>query len=174
MKKDEKGSKGNESVTTPLKPKRRNYKKELGEANYTIDSIKDQLLRKVAEFDNYRKRTEKDFAELFKNANAKLITDLLPVLDDYDRSLAADVKNDNYESLHEGFELIYKKLFNVLKSYGLRPIEALDKEFDPEKHEALMQTEVKGKKSHIVVEEYLKGYELNGRVIRHAKVVVSK
>jgi len=170
MKKDEKGS----TNDTPPKPKKRNYKKELGEANQTIDTLKDQLLRKVAEFDNYRKRTERDFAELLQNANAKLITDLLPVLDDYDRSLAADVNNDSYESLHKGFELIYKKLFDVLKSYGLRPIKALNEEFDPEKHEALLQIEAKGKKSHIVVEEYLKGYELNGRVIRHTKVVVSK
>jgi len=167
-----------EVKTTSTKPKRHNYKKELEKANRTVEQLRDQLLRKAAEFDNYRKRTEKEFADLLQNANAKLITDLLPVLDDQDRALSVDNKNEDYkalyESLYKGSELIRQKFFDVLKSYGLKPIEALNQEFDPEKHDAMMQMEVKGKKSNIVVEEYLKGYELNGKVLRHAQVIVSK
>lgn len=174
MKKDAKESKAKEAEAAKPKPKRRNYKKELEQASLTIDLLKDQLLRKAAEFDNYRKRTEKDFAEHLRNANAQLITDLLPVLDDHDRAIATDTKSEDYESLRKGNELVRQKFFDVLKSYGLQPIQALDQQFDPEKHEALMQMEVKGKKPNLVVEEYLKGYELNGRVLRHAKVFVSK
>lgn len=174
----EKDAKQPSKKATTTKPKRHNYKKELEKANQTIEQLRDQLLRKAAEFDNYRKRTEKEFVEHLQNANAKLITDLLPVLDNQDRALSTNKNSEDYkalfESLHKGSELIRQKFFDVLKSYGLKPIEALNQEFDPEKHDAMMQMEVKNKKSNIVVEEYLKGYELNGKVIRHAQVVVSK
>lgn len=174
MKKDLKETKSIKKDNSKPKQKRRNYKKELEKAKRVVEELKDQLLRKAAEFDNYRKRTERDFNEHLRNANARLIKDLLPVLDDQNRSLTTDVKDNDYESLKKGNELIRQKFINVLKSYSLQPIQALDKEFDPEKHEALMQVEVKGKKPNIVIEEYLTGYELNGRVIRHTKVIVSK
>ncbi len=136
--------------------------------------LKDQLLRKAAEFDNYRKRTEREFLSRIQNANERLITELLPVLDDFDRSLAHADDAENNEVLIEGFELIFKKMHAILEKEGLEPIEAIGHEFDPDKHDALMQIESEDKESGTILEEHLKGYNLNDKVIRHSQVLVAK
>ena len=98
----------------------------------------------------------------------------MPIIDDFERSLGAKSTKRSLKSFREGVELIYKKFVQTLEKFGLEPIESVGQPFDPELHEALMQTEAKGKDSNIVVEEIQKGYKLNGSVLRHAKVIVSK
>ena len=108
------------------------------------------------------------------NANREVFLELLPVIDDFERSLNTENKKQTLKSLREGVELIYKKLIQTLEKFGLKPIESLDHPFDPELHDALMQAEVKDKDSNIVVEEVEKGYMLKENVLRHAKVIVNK
>ncbi|MBN2710450.1 MAG: nucleotide exchange factor GrpE [Calditrichaceae bacterium] len=138
------------------------------------DSLKDQLLRKMAEFENYKRRSEKEFLSVLENANENLITEILPVLDDFERSLEHFKNSDNQKSLVEGVELIYKKLISILEKKGMKPMETIGKEFDPEMHQALMQVDSDKFKSGYIVDEHLKGYLLNDKVIRHAQVLVSK
>ena len=139
-----------------------------------ISHLKDQVLRKTAEFDNFKKRTEREFYDRVLNANEKLIAELLPILDDLERSIDHAKKSEEVDSLLEGVELVAKKLFGTLEKQGLQRMEAQGYEFDPEKHEALMQIEKPNVESGIIIEEHLKGYNLNDKVVRHAQVIVSK
>ena len=161
------------STETAQKPKRRNYKKELEKALLETVELKDQLLRKIAEFDNFRKRSLNEKLDLISQANADFVTSLLPVLDDFDRLNQVN-EESNVESLRQGFDMIAKKFLKILENQGLARMEAVGQPFDPEKHDALMQVEAKNVKPEAVVEEHQKGYEFNGRVVRHAKVIVSK
>ena len=136
--------------------------------------LKDQLLRKVAEFDNYKKRTERDFYDRVQNANEKLIAELLPIMDDLKRALDHARQSKDAGGLLEGTELIEKKLKGTLEKQGLQPINAIGEEFDPDQHDALLQMEKDGVESGIVLDEYLTGYTLNGKVIRHSQVIVAK
>ncbi len=138
------------------------------------ERLKEKLLRLAAEFDNFKKRTDREFKQLQENANAGLINQFLPVLDNLERFLGAAESDEANDSLVNGMQLVYKGFLKVLTDQGLEPIPAVGEDFDPEKHEAIMQRKVEGLDSHIVVEEHLKGYEINGRVIRHSKVIVSQ
>jgi len=139
------------------------------------EELNDKLLRKTAEFDNYRKRTEREFLDRIQNANERLITELLPVLDDMERFLEHSKQHTNeINSLIEGSELIYKKFISVLEKEGLQPMQSTGEDFDPEKHDALMQTESKDTESGKIIAEHLKGYLLNDKVIRHSQVIVAK
>jgi len=158
--------------TSSKKPNK--YLNEIKSLKEEKDQLHDQLLRKVAEFDNYRKRTEREFFERVQNANEKLITELLPVLDDMERALDHVEKSQDINSLLEGTELIQKKMTDTLKKQGLETLSAAGEEFDPEKHDALMQVEKEDGKSGTIIEEHLKGYTLNGKVIRHTQVIVAK
>ena len=142
-------------------------------AQVEIAQLKDTLLRKVAEFDNYRKRTLKEKAELVLNGGEKTITAILPVLDDFERALAD--KTDDPAAIKEGMELIFKKFVKTLESLGVRKIETEDKDFDVDYHEAIamvpgMGDDKKGK----VIDCVQTGYTLNDKVIRHAKVAVGQ
>ena len=142
-----------------------------------LETIKDQFLRKVAEFDNYRKRTEREFSNLILNANEKLILEMLPILDDLERSLKAIQASPATVSgttFFQGVELIYNKLIKELETQGLEAMDPIGKEFDVDQHDALMQLENKEFPPHTVIDQHEKGYLLNGKVIRHAKVIVSK
>lgn len=141
--------------------------KEIKEAN-------DKYLRLAAEFDNYKKRREREIRSIIESANQQIFLDLLPVIDDFERSLTAASEKKNYKILKDGYKLIYKKLLAVLAKQGLEPIVSLHQPFDPQFHEALMQVEVKDKQSNIIVEEALKGYRLKEKVIRPARVIVNK
>ena len=135
----------------------------------------DKLLRFQADFDNSRKRLEKEKQDFVKFANEGIILELLNILDDLERtvSLAEEHKQD-VSSFLKGVEMILAHLYEMLKEYGVKPIEAEGKVFDPHLHEALMQVENKELPEHTVVEELQKGYMLNERVIRTSKVKVSK
>ncbi|MGJ7029935.1 nucleotide exchange factor GrpE [Niabella hirudinis] len=136
---------------------------------------KDKYIRLAAEFDNFRKRTAKERVELFQTAGRDVITDLLDVLDDADRAQAEFEKSADSTTSTEGVRLVFNKLRNILQSKGLKPMEAIGKDFDPDLFEAITEIpaptgDLKGK----VVDEVTKGYYLNDKIIRHAKVVVGK
>ncbi|MFQ5864693.1 MAG: nucleotide exchange factor GrpE [bacterium] len=154
--------------------KYKNLKKQLEKAQTECNELRDQLLRKAAEFDNYRKRTEKEFSQFIANCNAELITELLPIVDDLERSIQSTGNSDEYEELCKGIELIYKNLMKILEKRGVKPIEAVGQSFDPEKHDALLQVDSNDHPSGTIVEEHLKGYMMNDRVLRHSQVLVSK
>ncbi|MBI1341465.1 MAG: nucleotide exchange factor GrpE [Terrimonas sp.] len=140
-----------------------------------LQDAKDRLLRQAAEFDNYRKRTAKERLELIQTAGRDIITDLLDVLDDCNRAETQMNNTDNVAQIKEGTQLIFAKLRNLLAAKGLKPMECINKDFDPDMHEAITEIpapneKLKGK----IVDEIAKGYYLNDKIIRHAKVVVGK
>ena len=146
---------------------------KLEAAQKLADSYKDQLLRKAAEFDNYKKRTEADYINLVKNANEGLINSLIPILDDFTRSMKSGYDVKEHEPLFKGVGLIYNKFVKLLESHGLIPFDSVGKPFDVEYHDALLQLPRSDVPPHTVVEEIERGYKLFDRVIRHAKVIVS-
>lgn len=150
------------------------YQSRINELETQLSQLKDQYLRKVAEFENYKRRTEKEFLAHLEYANEGLISDLLPVLDDFERSLQHMDQSSDAKVLREGIDLIYKKLVSILEKKGLKVMETIGKDFDAEKHQALMQVESDKHESGKVVDQHLKGYLLNDKVIRHAQVLVAK
>ena len=149
--------------------------KELNEANEKIATLEDKYLRQVAEFDNYRKRTIKEKAEIIKNGGERAIESILPVLDDFERALANMSKDENAAEIMTGIELIYNKFVGILKQNGLQKIETEGATFDTDFHEAIAiipapTEELKGK----VLDCVQTGYTLNDKVIRHAKVAVGE
>ena len=136
--------------------------------------MKDQFLRKAADFDNFRKRLIRDKEDAVSFANTSLLTDLIDVLDDFERAEEASKKSKDFDTLANGVDLIEKRLTTLLeKKWGLSKYVPLNEAFDPEKHEALMMTESPDVKEATVAEVFQNGYILHGRVIRHAKVKVS-
>jgi len=138
------------------------------------DELKDKYLRKAAEFENYKRRTEQEFATFSKYANEQLIVDFLPVIDDFERSLHVSKERREFGPFYKGVELIYNKLMKLLESKGVKPIESEGKPFDVDLHDALMQAPKDNIEPNTIVEEVEKGYMYNDKVIRHAKVVVAK
>lgn len=141
----------------------------------TIADLKDKYLRQVAEFDNYRKRVLKEKSELIQNGGESVISSLLPIIDDFERALQNMKKSDDTAALKEGVELIYQKFMKTLESNGLKTIETKEADFNTDFHEAVAMIpapndESKGK----VVDCVQKGYKLNDKVIRHAKVAVGQ
>jgi molecular chaperone GrpE len=146
---------------------------QLEELQKQVDQYKDLLLRKAAEFDNFKRRAENDASNILKYATETLIDDLLPVVDDFERSLKHSKESTDYDALVKGIELIFQKLSKVLEMRGVKPFETVGKEFNVDYHDALMQIPRKDLPPHTVLEEVEKGYMLNDKVIRHAKVIVS-
>lgn len=156
-------------------PEKAEEKSPLEKAQEQIDELKDKYLRSVAEFDNYRKRTLKEKAELILNGSEKAVGAVLPILDDMERAIANGEKTDDPQVLREGISLIYTKFQKVLESLGVKEIETADADFDTDVHEAIamvpgMGDDKKGK----VLDCVQKGYKLNEKVIRHAKVAVGQ
>ena len=150
-------------------------KEEMARLEAEIAELKDKYLRQVAEFDNYRKRTLKEKTELILNGGEKIITSLLPVLDDMERPQQNIEKSDDVEALKEGTNLVFKKLMTVLESAGLQKIDTDGKDFDTDVHEAIAMIpattdDQKGK----VIDCVQAGYKLNEKVIRHAKVAIGQ
>jgi molecular chaperone GrpE len=146
---------------------------QLEEAQKAAEAFKDQLLRKAADFENYKKRTEADIASIIRNANDSLILSLLPVIDDLNRSLKHGGESSDHDSFYRGVELIRSKLTKILEARGLVPFESVGKPFDVSFHDALLAVPRKDLPHHTVVEEVARGYMLNDKVLRHAKVIVS-
>ena len=149
--------------------------KELDEANEKVATLEDKYLRQVAEFDNYRKRTIKEKAELIKNGGERAIESILPVLDDFERALSNMAKDENAAEIMTGVELIYNKFVGILKQNGLQKIETEVADFNTDFHEAIAMIpapneSLKGK----ILDCVQAGYTLNEKVIRHAKVAVGE
>lgn len=138
-----------------------------------VAQLKDQLLRKAAEFDNYKRRTENDFLTFTKYASETVISQLLPVLDDLHRSLKTGKDASGDDPFYKGIDMIAAKFMKVLQGQGLKPIEALGKEFNVDYHDALLQVPRSDVAPHTIIEEVDKGYLLHDKVIRHAKVIVA-
>ena len=150
------------------------YLKLKEDAQKAVD-FADKILRLQADFENTRKRIEREKQEFVKFANEGIILELLNILDDLERSVSlAEAQKQDPQAFLKGVEMILAHLYDMLKEYGVKPLEAKGKIFDPHCHEALMQVEDQDLPEHTVIEELQKGYFLNDRVIRTAKVKVSK
>jgi molecular chaperone GrpE len=137
----------------------------------------DRYLRAMAELDNYRKRAARDKEDAIKYGNEKLIKDILPIMDSLDRALhqASEVSvRNNFEAFQQGLELIHSQILGCLERHGVAKIAAKGEEFDPDRHQALMQVETPEMGGNRVVDEYESGYTLHGRLLRPSKVSVSK
>ena len=139
-----------------------------------VMEFRDKLLRKVAEFENYKKRTSQEFVRLVESANQDLILKLLPVKDDIERFNKNYNEEHGIKELKKGVDMIFEKFNTVLKTIGLEELEVIGEPFDPELHEALLQIDSNDVDSNVVVDQHEKGYKLKDKVIRHAKVIVSK
>ncbi len=166
-KKQKKAASTKKSKTDELKKENEHLKKELEE-------IKDNYLRLSAEFQNLRKRFEKEKEDIVLHANEKLMEMILPIIDDFERSLSVSDKNNSFEDFRNGIDLIYKNFLEVLEKEGVKPIKAVGEEFDHNLHDALMMTETDKAKSGMVVEEVMKGYFYKDKILRHSKVIVAK
>ena len=164
-----------ESVATEDQDTTKDEAIPIEELEAQVAELKDKYLRQVAEFDNYRKRTLKEKTELILNGGEKVLTALLPVLDDFERAQESFKKSSDVEALREGVSLIFEKLVKTLESQGLKPIDAVGQDFNTDFHEAIAMIPApndddKGK----VIDCIQTGYMLNEKVIRHAKVAIGQ
>jgi len=148
-------------------------KEELGALKNEVGELKDKYLRLYSEFDNFRRRTSKERIDLLKTANEEVIASLIPVLDDFERALKAVNESADGSQLKEGVNLIHAKLYRTLEAKGLKPMEALGKEFDSDQMEAITTSPAPtADQKNKVIDVLEKGYYLNDKVIRFAKVVI--
>ena len=139
-----------------------------------VNELQDKLLRKAAEFENYKRRTENDQLNLLSFAAESFITKILPVIDDFERSLDHISDADSAEAIKEGIMLVYDKLIKILEEQGIKKIDSVGKPFNVDYHDAMMQVKDDTVPAHTVLEEVEKGYLYKNKVIRHAKVIVSE
>ena len=164
----------NEDAVNEVEPE------EMGESKDSVEALKeensklkDQLLRTIAEFDNFRKRTNKEKAELILNGGKKTITDILPVLDDFERAL--EDKSDDPVAIKEGMQMIFNKFVKTLEGMGVKKIETNEADFNTDYHEAIAMVPGVGEdKKGKVIDCVQTGYTMNNQVIRHAKVAVGQ
>ena len=158
---------------TPQEEVENQVTEEVNEWEKKYNDINDSYLRLMADFDNYRKRTIKEKADLIKNAGERIITDFLPIVDNFERALESMKTAEDVDAVRQGVELIYNQVMSMMKANGVAVIETKDAPFDTEYHEAITTIpaptpELKDK----IVDCTTKGYTMNEKVIRHAKVVV--
>ena len=165
-------SAGNEAGSDSQADKKKKEKKD--KKDEKIDELNDRLVRQMAEFDNFRKRTEKEKAQMFDMGASAMVEKLLPVIDDLERGFAAMTEEEKETSFAKGVEMIYKKLEGILADNGITPIEALGQPFDPNFHNAVMQQPSDEYESGVVMNELQKGYMYKDRVIRHSMVMVAE
>jgi molecular chaperone GrpE len=145
---------------------------EIVELRKERDSLHDRLLRQAAEFDNYRKRVDRERKEASEYAAADVLRDILPIIDDFERALQADAPGA--ESYRQGLEIIHRALIDLLRKRGVTPIEALGQDFDPHVHQAVSYEDAPDKREGEVIEEFRRGYKLGDRLLRPAMVKVAK
>ena len=137
-----------------------------------IDELEDRVKRQMAEFENFRKRTEKEKAMMFETGAKSVIDKILPVVDNFERGLATIPEDDENSAFASGMKMIYKQMMDELDKIGVKPIEAVGQEFDPNFHNAVMQVESEEYESGVVAQELLKGYMYHESVVRHSMVAV--
>ena len=138
------------------------------------DDYYDRLLRKTAEFENYRKRVDRDRQSMAESAAADLVRDLLPLVDDLERALKVEAASDAADAYRRGVELIHRQLLDILRKRGVKPIEALGADFDPHFHEAVAYEPAEGRRDGEIIEEFARGYMLGERLLRPSMVKVAK
>ena len=134
------------------------------------DDLKELLLRRQAEFDNFRKRTERERSEYLQYAGMELVRDMLPILDDFDRALKTECGSPDYA---RGVEMIYNRMYETLKKMGLEPIESVGKPFDPHSHQAVERVETKDAADGTILAEFQRGYLFKGKMLRPSMVKVA-
>ena len=147
-------------------------KKKKDKKDEQIEDLSDRLKRQMAEFDNFRKRTEKEKTQMFDMGARTIIEKILPVVDNFERGLAAVSEDEKENAFVDGMDKVYKQLLTELDAAGVKPIEAIGKEFDPEFHNAVMQVESDEYESGVVAQELQKGYMYKDSVVRHSMVAV--
>ena len=138
-----------------------------------IEELTDRVRRQMAEFDNFRKRTEKEKTQMFETGAKSIVEKILPVVDNFERGLAAVTEEEKGTPFVEGMEKIYKQMMTVLEEAGVKPIEAVGQEFDPNLHNAVMHVEDEEFGENIIAEEFQKGYTYRDSVVRHSMVKVA-
>ncbi|OYD14182.1 nucleotide exchange factor GrpE [candidate division WOR-3 bacterium JGI_Cruoil_03_51_56] len=149
-------------------------KEKVGKLEQECAEYKDHYLRAAADFENYRRRVQREFELVRQTVTEGLLTELLPVLDNFDRAIAAGCNDASNETLRKGVELIHRQLKDVLAHYGLEEFSCMGEEFDPRRAEATSFVNTDGHEADVVVEEHYKGYTCYGKVIRPARVVVAR
>lgn len=149
------------------------FSKKKDKKDEQIEDLTDRLKRSMAEFDNYRKRTEKEKAAMYEIGAKDIIEKLLPVVDNFERGLAAIPEGEEKTAFAEGMDKIYKQLMKMLEEVGVKPIDAVGAEFDPTFHNAVMHIEEESLGENIIAEEFQKGYLYRDSVVRHSMVKVA-
>ncbi|MCI5516965.1 MAG: nucleotide exchange factor GrpE [Roseburia porci] len=172
--KDDKTEKTEETSDEDNKKEKDGFfkKKKKDKKDEQIEDLNDRLKRQMAEFDNFRKRTEKEKTQMFDMGARTIIEKILPVVDNFERGLAAVSEDEKESAFVDGMDKVYKQLLTELDAAGVKPIEAVGKEFDPEFHNAVMQVESDEYESGVVAQELQKGYMYKDSVVRHSMVAV--
>lgn len=162
------GETGEEALENENKEAEKKDKKDL-----KIEELNDKYMRTFAEFDNFRKRTEKEKAAMFEVGAKSIVEKILPIVDSFERGLATVTEEQKSEPFVEGMDKVYKQLMTTLSDAGVKPIEALNTEFNPDFHNAVMHIEDENVDENIIVEEFQKGYMYHDSVVRHSMVKVA-
>ena len=161
-----------EDAEAPKKGPFKKKEKKKDKRDERIEELTDQVKRQMAEFENFRKRTEKEKTQMYEVGAKSIIEKILPVVDNFERGLAAVPEEQKSDAFVEGMDKIYKQMMTVFEELDVKPIEAVGKEFDPEFHNAVMQVESEEYESGIVAQELQKGYMYRDSVVRHSMVAV--
>ena len=148
-------------------------KKKKDKKDEKIEELTDRLTRQMAEFDNFRKRTDREKSQMYEVGAKDVIDKILPVVDNFERGLGAVTEDEKEDPFVKGMEQIYKQLMTTLEGIGVKPIEAVGSEFDPDFHNAVMHVEDEEVGENIIVEEFQKGYMYRDSVVRHSMVKVA-
>lgn len=165
----------NEEASEDAKEKKKLFgrKPKKDSKDEKIEELTDRVTRQMAEFDNFRKRTEREKAAMYEIGAKDIIEKILPVVDNFERGLAAVPEEQKEDSFVTGMEMIYKQIMTTLESVGVKPIEAVGTEFNPDLHNAVMHVEDEEAGDNMVVEEFQKGYTYRDSVVRHSMVKVA-
>ncbi|HIX63379.1 MAG TPA: nucleotide exchange factor GrpE [Candidatus Mediterraneibacter colneyensis] len=164
---------GEEPGEKPEKKKLFGKKNKKDKKDEKIDELTDRLTRQMAEFDNFRKRTEKEKSQMYEIGAKDIIEKILPVVDNFERGLSSMSEEEKSTPFAEGMEKIYKQLMTTLEGIGVKPIEAVGQEFNPDFHNAVMHVEDEELGENIIAEEFQKGYTYRDSVVRHSMVKVA-
>ena len=162
-----------EGTEQPTKEKAKLFKKKKDPKDEKIEELSDKLLRQMAEFDNFRKRTEKEKSAMYEIGAKDIIEKLLPVVDNFERGFTSVAEGNKEDAFVTGMEMVYKQLMTMLEGVGVKPIEAVGQEFNPDLHNAVMHVEDETVGGNIIVEEFQKGYTYRDSVVRYSMVKVA-
>ena len=162
-----------EETEKTTKEKTKKNKKKKDEKDEKIEELSDKLLRQMAEFDNFRKRTEKEKSAMYEIGAKDIIEKLLPVVDNFERGFLTVAEEDKEDAFVTGMEMVYKQLMTMLETVGVKPIEAIGQEFNPDLHNVVMHVEDEEVGDNIIVEEFQKGYTYRDSVVRYSMVKVA-